>query len=113
MLTTEHVRTLQEKLKKTEEELRAGIKDLEVVPEFGSDIDHFEEETNEAEEFSKNLGETKVFRERLRNVEHALHKMEAGAYGACEICGKEIGLDLLMVDPESRLCKECKQQIQR
>jgi len=113
MLSEEQIAALEKKLVATEEDLRAEIKDLETVPEFGSDNDHMEEEGDEAEEFSKNMGEAEAFKNRLEDVVHALSKIEQGTYGTCESCKKTIGFDLLKIDPESRLCKECKKKEKR
>jgi DnaK suppressor protein len=113
MLTKENIEILKKKLTESQKDLEAQIKDVEKTPEFGSDVDHFEEETDEAEEFSKNLGEAKAFRERLENVLRALTKMETGTYGVCEQCGKDIAWPLLEVDPESQLCKTCKEKTRR
>jgi len=110
MLTKKNIEILKKKLIESQKDLEAQIKDVEKTPEFGSDVDHFEEEADEAEEFSKNLGEAKAFRERLENVLRSLTKIDTGKYGACEQCGKDIELQLLTVDPESRLCTTCKKQ---
>ncbi len=108
MLTKENIEALKKKLLESKADLEAQVADLNKTPEFGSDVDDFEEETEEAEEFSKNLGEAKAFRDRLENVVRALHKIEEGTYGTCEMCKNDIELPLLEVDPESRLCKTCK-----
>lgn len=77
-------------------------------PDFGSDVDSFDEETDEAEEVANQTGVARVLKERLENVRAALAKLEAGAYGVCEECGGEISPEVLSVAPESRLCRSCK-----
>ncbi|KKU11742.1 MAG: Transcriptional regulator, TraR/DksA family [Parcubacteria group bacterium GW2011_GWB1_45_7] len=76
--------------------------------DFGSDIDSGEQESDETEELSSNIPVSNSFRDRLSDIDEALEKMEAGTYGICENCGSEISMDLLQVNPESRLCKNCK-----
>lgn len=106
MHNTHNAKTRLEALKG---ELEKEIKELEEkAPEFGSDTDHFEEETSEAEEYSKNLGIAKALRGRLANVETALEKLAAGTYGKCETCGMALSGKMLETDPESRYCEMCK-----
>jgi DnaK suppressor protein len=51
---------------------------------------------------------------KLRDVDIALEKIqkdlpaEAGNYGKCEKCGKEIEEERLKAVPEARLCIKCK-----
>ncbi len=42
----------------------------------------------------------------LRDVEHALHRLEDGSYGTCEICGGAISEARLEASPATRLCRE-------
>ncbi|MBI4259178.1 MAG: TraR/DksA C4-type zinc finger protein [Actinobacteria bacterium] len=44
----------------------------------------------------------------LREVEHALARMEAGRYGTCERRGEPIPLERLEALPAARLCISCK-----
>ena len=39
----------------------------------------------------------------------ALAKLDAGTYGKCENCGKDIPVERLEAIPATRLCMECKQ----
>ena len=45
--------------------------------------------------------------ETLVEVEHALAKFEAGGYGTCEVCGKEIPEARLEAKPAARQCIDC------
>lgn len=47
-------------------------------------------------------------RKLLKKIEKALDKIEAGTYGICEICGKEIPIERLEARPVTDLCIECK-----
>ena len=100
---------LKRKLLSTQGELEAQIKELEKPADMGSDVDAFDEETDEAEEDSANAGMLQPLKERYERIKDALTKIERGAYGGCEQCGKDIEVAILNVDPESRFCKECKQ----
>lgn len=103
--------TEKEKLKsfllETKKDLEEKLEKLTKV-DFGDDIDSGEEESDEAEELAANIPLSNTFRDRLKGIDKALEKMDAGTYGICENCGKEISMGLLEVDPESKLCKDCK-----
>jgi len=58
-------------------------------------------ERGEAEALAESLKET------LSDVERALSKLDAGTYGACELCGKEIGEARLEAIPAARRCITC------
>lgn len=81
--------------------------------DMGSDVDHGEEEADETEEFLTNEGIRDVLKERLANINHGLEKIENAVYGYCEKCKKEIPLKLLNINPESRLCIDCKRNEQK
>lgn len=46
--------------------------------------------------------------ETLQAVEDALHRIDRGTYGACDVCGAEIPLERLEAVPYSTLCLRCK-----
>ena len=110
MLTEKDLQLLKEQLEKEAGELEPQLSTAKKPVEFGSDNDHFDEEADEAEEFANNLGLQEALKERMADVELALEKMEKNAYGKCENCTEDISLEVLKVNPESRLCKDCKQK---
>ena len=109
-LTQKQFQELKEQLEKEAGEIEARLAVESRTPDFGNDTGHSgeEEETNETEEFANSLGTRETLKERLRDIEAALEKITHNTYGICEKCKKEISLALLNVDPESRLCKDCK-----
>ncbi len=66
------------------------------------------EEADESEEGANELATIETLKGRVENMDAALAKVEAGAYGICESCGQEIELELLEVNPESATCRKCK-----
>jgi len=44
----------------------------------------------------------------LEEIEDALQKIDKNKYGKCEICGIEIPVKRLSVEPYAKLCMECK-----
>jgi RNA polymerase-binding protein DksA len=49
-------------------------------------------------------------RERLRRIESALHKIDAGNYGKCETCGAPIKEERLEAVPETPFCLYCEKR---
>jgi RNA polymerase-binding transcription factor DksA len=58
------------------------------------------------EEFETNQAITESFKADLLEINDALGKIEAGTYGLCEVCNKEIEDDRLGAYPSARTCKE-------
>ncbi len=52
-------------------------------------------------------------REKLRNIDEALMKIEDGEYGICEECEEEIPIGRLKVMPFARYCVKCKSDIEK
>jgi len=109
MLTEKELQDLKEQLEKEAGELEAQLKTVSKAPDFGSDTEtDFSEEADEAEEFSNDLGLQEALKTRLQDIEAALDKMARNEYGKCEKCGMDIELEVLKINPESKLCKMCK-----
>jgi RNA polymerase-binding transcription factor DksA len=107
-MTTEQIEKYKSKLNKEKLVVEADIKNNSNPPDFGHDIDGFDEETDEAEAFNNQLALVQDLKGRLVDIESALNKIASGTYGICEKCGKEIEISILDIDPESRFCKDCK-----
>jgi RNA polymerase-binding protein DksA len=76
----------------------------------GSPFGKREEEATEALELEKRLVLEKRITEELNDIEHALHKFEAGTYGLCDNCGQPIDPARLEALPQASLCVKCKSQ---
>jgi DnaK suppressor protein len=44
---------------------------------------------------------------RLRRIEAALQRLDAGDFGFCEECGDEIPVKRLDIDPATERCVDC------
>lgn len=101
---------LKKKLLAEQEDILKQLREMGEVPDMGSDTEGevAEEEADEAEEYSKNLGIKQVLKERLNDIKNALDKILRGEYGKCENCGMEVEAEVLKADPESRYCKAHK-----
>ncbi len=72
----EIIKKSKEVLEKEVEELRKKIKDIEThEPDSGDDVDHFDEEADEATDYAANLGKIEAYKERLEEAEEELRKM--------------------------------------
>lgn len=110
MIKEKDLQSLKEQLEKEAGELDVEVSRHSKAPDFGDDVEgeDMAEEADEAEETGNDLGITTSLKSRIADIELALDKMNRNEYGKCENCGEEISLDLLKVNPESRLCKNCK-----
>ncbi|MGC9610754.1 MAG: TraR/DksA C4-type zinc finger protein [Minisyncoccia bacterium] len=107
----EELKKIEEGLKLEKAKIEKEVLKLKESLDFGDDTDHYEEETDEAEEMGNYLGVKKTQDARLKQIEKALAKIKDGTYGVCEKCGKPIEKKILGIDPESLLCKNCKRGI--
>lgn len=107
-MTKEKIDGYKNKLQHERLLVARDIQEFEKPVDFGNDIDHFDEKTDEVEELSNRFGEGNDLKKRLDEIDVALSKIENGGYGICESCGQEISGDVLDIDPESLLCKACK-----
>ena len=107
---------LKEVLLKEKEELEGNLKriarpvdreegDYETsFEDIGTDKD---DNATEVDQYSQNLSVETSLEKRLRDVLGALERMDAGLYGQCGNCGKEIPLERLKANPSAETCLKC------
>lgn len=110
MLSKQKTQEYKERLEKEKERLVKELKKAEAPESFGGDVDGFDEEADEAEEFSTHLAEGQTLRDRVNEIDLALNDIREGIYGVCKNCGKDISEKILNIVPESRLCVDCKKK---
>ena len=74
----------------------------------GSPFGKREEEATESSDLEKRLAMEKRIGGAMAEIEHALHKLDAGTYGLCDVCGKAISPDRLEALPQASVCVDCK-----
>jgi len=107
-MTKEKMESYKNKLRHERLIIAKEISDFEKPVNLGDDIDHFDEKTDEVVELSNRFGEENDLKRRMDEIDIALGKIEKGDYGTCESCGAKIEDEVLDIDPESRLCEQCK-----
>lgn len=64
-------------------------------------------------EREKTLGLVTAYERRLEEIDAALRAAAQGTYGTCERCGTTIDPERLKIFPETRLCVNCKAEVER
>jgi DnaK suppressor protein len=52
-------------------------------------------------------------RNKVKNIDDALERLDDGSYGVCDSCGLEIAEERLEAMPFTRLCRDCQQDQER
>lgn len=107
-MTNDELKGFEEQLIVLRDKLSHQITEVIKDTEMGEDIDHFEEEADEAEERGAAYATQTTLKGHLAAVLDALHKIKIGIYGTCDACKKPIEAKVLGADPASRYCKPCK-----
>ncbi len=77
-----------------------------VEPENGRDRADETEVADGIENFENNAGIVHQLEIQLTAVTKALERIDAGTYGTCEVCGKEIEHDRLEAEPAASTCTD-------
>ena len=70
----------------------------------------FSDRSHSTQERSRLISVVGALRSNLTDVERALRRIDTGAYGVCERCGKPIDPARLEARPWALLCIDCKQK---
>ena len=109
-MTKEKRAAYEKKLREQKEKLANEIKKYSEAEDFGSDIDHLEEEADESESYANRMSIAYALKSRVNEIDMALNKIIMGTYGVCAKCNKEISEKVLEAAPESELCADCKKE---
>jgi len=85
----------------------------ESLSELSSTAQHPADLGTETFEREKDFSILEQVEAELNDVTHALHRIDAGTYGTCEVCGCPIGDERLEAMPATRLCLEHQQEAER
>jgi len=73
---------------------------------FPDMTDKLEESATEVSQFGDELALEQNLEETLKNIDHALDRIEKGMYGVCEVCGAEINPKRLEANVYATTCVE-------
>lgn len=116
-LTTRQREAIRARLTADREQMLADLRGLdEEVAALGQDenvvgagaSNHIADNATDMIEQEKDLALIGNLRDRLRETEHALQRLDEGAYGICERCGNPIGAERLEALPSATFCIDCK-----
>lgn len=109
------MKTIQEMLLKMREELVREITRRSRATKGGSPPDIGDILDSVSEERTRELDMLLTDREKqkLKQIEDALDRIEENSYGLCEECGVKIPKARLKVVPFAKYCVECKEVIER
>ncbi|MEK7546855.1 MAG: hypothetical protein AAB536_01615 [Patescibacteria group bacterium] len=107
-MTKEKRATYEKRLKEEKIKLTAEVGKYSEAEDFGSDIDHMEEESDESQSYANRMSIASSLKARVNEIDMALNKIIMGTYGVCGKCGGEISEKVLDMAPESELCVDCK-----
>lgn len=74
--------------------------------EGGGTGNHLADDATDVVEQERNLVLIANLRDRMREIDHAMERLDAGTYGSCERCGRTIGVERLDAKPFATLCIE-------
>lgn len=116
MLSNQQLKEFQQQLQQSKQELEERLNDSgnydlrrsleDSTGELSSYDNHPGDEGTELYEREKDLALSEHDRDEIRDIERALSAIEAGEYGKCEVCSKEIPLERLKAIPTTTYCVE-------
>lgn len=74
---------------------------------------HLADDATDIAEQERDLALIGTLQERMREVERALERLDAGSYGTCDRCGQPIPAERLEIRPFATLCVNCQSQADR
>jgi len=85
---------------------------LEARADGSADDEHDPEGSTLSSDWSRLQGLQSSFAARLAETEEAIARVDAGSYGRCVNCGREIAAARLEARPVAALCIDCARELQ-
>ena len=102
----EEKKRIESTLSKTETGEKEADREYETTfPEVDRDE---EANADEMDMYESNLAADETMKGELERIEKALTTMEAGTYGFCANCQKEISIERLRAYPQADTCIDCE-----
>ena len=104
-------RGLEQSLWREHSSLRASTAALrQGVPDEASTVRDLLDQARHAAEQSVGLAMIEASSRRVREIEAALRRLQAGSYGICADCSRRISRERLRALPCAVLCRDCQAQ---
>lgn len=92
-------------LEQEKEDLERRLRELAADEDAAMDFDeNFADSAQVAAEQGENRALASSLAEQLDEVNTALHRLDAGTYGVCEVCGESIARERLEAMPATARC---------
>jgi len=96
---------LRDQLESERVDLERQLGELTIDGTSGEDFDeNFADSAQVAAEQGENLSLAATLRDQLGDVEGALERLDAGTYGRCSVCSKDISAPRLEAMPATPFC---------
>ncbi len=95
---------LNQRLQELRSEAGKTVEDMDEDENFPDPTDRASMESNRNSVLRIRDRERKL----IFKIQEALQRLDDGAYGICEQCGEEIGIERLKARPVTTLCINCK-----
>jgi len=94
--------------------IKGGLRlaEQEALQELSSYDQHDADYATTTYEREKDLGLKSDLHRDLIEVDDALQRLEEGAYGICQMCGRPIDPQRLEAVPQARYCRPCQERVE-
>ncbi|MDP3763921.1 MAG: TraR/DksA C4-type zinc finger protein [bacterium] len=99
---------LEEELGKVGRRNPDNLSDWEATPTADRDTSQADENTvaDSIEGYEDNVAIVNTLETRYQDLRNALDKIKNGTYGICQVCGEEIDMERLEVNPGAPTCRK-------
>lgn len=107
-LNKEQLNELEKRLLEIKSETEKRLQGIKKSRDYGDDVDGFDEETDEAEEFANTVQIERALNDKLHKINDLMARVKEGDYGVCKKCESGMGYEFLKENPDSQMCLKCK-----
>lgn len=90
-----------------------GVVPVDPILGSGGVSSHEADDADAVSDYDRNQAVVRNSQDLLAQINAALERLDAGTYGTCQRCGKEIGARRLEAVPYAVLCIDCQEALER
>ena len=94
----------------TQQQLDQEMNSLQTYPDANPD---FLDAATKSIDHGQRIERISYLKARQNQIGEAIRRLEAGKFGICSNCGKDIGVDRLKIKPYARYCIKCKEKAEQ